>query len=282
MVQAAVEVDGIWKSYGERQVLQNVSFSVSPGMVMGVIGPNGSGKSTLVRLLSGVDRPDRGTVLLDGLPVNAYPRRVLARRMAVLPQTPLVPFAFSVYDTVMMGRHPHLKPLRGETARDRRVVERILAETGLTELAGMRVDRLSGGQRQLVALAMVLTQEPDVLVLDEPTTFLDLGHQARMLDFLRRQRVRPLAVVMVLHDLNLAALYADRILLLNRGRVEALGSAADVLTEDHIDAVYGVRPLVVRHPDTGVPQILLQPGGTEAGPATSPRPAGHCLPVSPR
>ncbi|MCL6574819.1 ABC transporter ATP-binding protein [Kyrpidia sp.] len=260
---ARLEAIGLCKSYGDREVLRDVSFSVTPGTVLAIIGPNGAGKSTLVRLVTGIEPPDRGRVSLDGVPVSSYSRRQLARRMAVLPQTPLVAGGFSVYDTVMMGRHPHLRPWRGETNHDRQVVERILWETGLNDLAGVTVNHLSGGQRQIVALAMVLAQEPDVLILDEPTTFLDIGHQMQILNLVcggtagRGREGRRPAVILVLHDLNLAALYAHRTLLLRAGSTEAYGSPAEVLTEDHIESVYGIRPRVLRHPDAGVPQILL-------------------------
>ncbi|MBX6395481.1 MAG: ABC transporter ATP-binding protein [Alicyclobacillaceae bacterium] len=254
-------MNGVWKWYGNRVVLREVSFGVRPGTTLGVIGPNGAGKSTLLRLLAGIERPDRGRVLLDGRPVDSFRRRDVARRVAVLSQEPHVPFSFSVYDTVMMGRHPHLRPLRGETARDRAVVERILEEMGLADIASRPVNDLSGGQRQLIALARTMAQEPEVLLLDEPTTFLDLGNQVKILDLVRRwQRTRRLTVVMVLHDLNLAALYADRVMLLHHARPKFLGTPAEVLTEENIEAVYGIRPVLIRHPETGVPQMMVRVG----------------------
>lgn len=255
-----VEVREVWKAFGPRAVLRGISFTAEAGGAVGLIGPNGAGKTTLLRLIAGVERPDRGVVRVEGRPVGAFRRRELARRLAVLSQEAFTPFPFSVYDTVMMGRHPYLRPLRGITPRDREIVERVLAEVGLAEVASERVDRLSGGQRQLVALARTMAQEPRVLLLDEPTTFLDLGHQVRVLDLVRRwQRERGLAVVMVLHDLNLAALYCDRLVLIHEGRVAASGRAAEVLTPEVLESVYGTRPVLVPHPVRGVPQLFVQP-----------------------
>lgn len=255
-----IVVRDVWKAYDGRDVLRGVSLEVPAGSCVAVIGPNGAGKSTLLRVLSGVDEPDRGSVWVDGRPVRAYRRRELARLMAVLPQETAAPFPFTVRELVAMGRHPYLRPLRGETAHDRAVVARVLDELKLRHLADVPVDRLSGGQRQRVALARVMAQEPRVLLLDEPTTHLDIAHQVHLLDRVRRwQRQDGLTVVMVLHDLNLAALYADEVVLLVEGRVVARGRPEEVLAEPTLAAVYGMRPLVVRHPECGAPQVLVRP-----------------------
>ncbi|GAB6935358.1 ABC transporter ATP-binding protein [Calditerricola yamamurae] len=259
-----IVVRDVWKAYDGRDVLRGVSLEVPAGACVAVIGPNGAGKSTLLRVLSGVDEPDRGSVWVAGRPVCAYRRRELARLMAVLPQETAAPFPFTVRELVAMGRHPYLRPLRGETAYDRAVVARVLDELKLRHLADVPVDRLSGGQRQRVALARVMAQEPRVLLLDEPTTHLDLAHQVHLLDRVRRwQRQDGLTVVMVLHDLNLAALYADEVVLLVEGRVVARGRPEEVLAEPTLADVYGMRPLVVRHPECGAPQVLVRPAQEE-------------------
>lgn len=257
--------DGLHKSYPNRRVLCGVSLSVSPGEVLGIVGPNGSGKTTLLRLLTGEELPDKGEVRLDGRPLCDWSQREKARRLAVLPQEGLPSVPFTVREVVEMGRHPHqgFWPWAGE--RDRHVVESVLLETGLQADRDRHVDQLSGGERQRVAIAKAMAQDPRVLILDEPTTFLDIAHQLGMLDWIRSWSQREgIAVLIVLHDLNLAALYCDRILMLKEGTCFAQGSPSEILTPDRIRKVYGVQPVLTRHPVTHAPQVLLQPGAGES------------------
>ena len=248
------------------RVLDGVGFHAARGEWFGVIGPNGSGKTTLLKLLSGLERPDAGEIIVAGRPVGSYRRKELARRMAVLQQDALPPVGFTVREVVEMGRFPYQGWLgsrredwRGKDADGERHVEAAMRAMGLAPLADRPVDRLSGGERQRVALAKLMAQQPEVLLLDEPTTFLDIGYQIQLMDVIRGwQREAGLTVVSVLHDLNLAAMYCDRLLLLHRGRVECVGPPAEVLTPERIGAVYGARAAVLPHPSTGVPQLLLE------------------------
>jgi iron complex transport system ATP-binding protein len=206
-----------------------------------LLGPNGSGKTTLLRLLTGQLRPASGEVAFDGRPVGEWPREALARRVAVLPQQLELPAGFRVAELVEMGRAPHARSLFGSTADDERAVRRALVDADALELAGRQADELSGGERQRVLVAMALAQEPELLLLDEPTLHLDLAHQVALLGTIRRLRAqRGLAVVAVLHDLNLAAAFAPRVVLLADGRVAADGPADEVLTPALVERVFGV------------------------------------------
>ncbi|MGH7895574.1 MAG: ABC transporter ATP-binding protein, partial [Candidatus Binatia bacterium] len=231
MSRARLAAETLRFGYGSERVLDDVSFAVAAGELVGVIGPNGAGKSTLVRLLAGVLAPWRGRVLLDGRPLRERSRREIARAMALVPQDPRVEFPFSVLEVVLMGRAPYLAGLGFASAGDVALARAILSRLELGGLEARGLDALSGGERQRVFLARALVQDPTVLLLDEPTTHLDLRHQAAILEVVRgRVRRDGLAAVAVLHDLNLAAMACDRLVLLAEGRVAAAGTAAEVLT----------------------------------------------------
>lgn len=255
-----LEAMGVTKQRQGRPVLRDVYLKLDAGEMVGLIGPNGSGKTTLVRLLCGEEQPDRGEIRFLGKAMHAWNRRERARRLAVLPQEGLQPVSFTVEEVVAMGRHPHQGVWPWTTAADQKTVSAVLEETGLTSWRHRSVQHLSGGERQRVAIAKAMAQEPVCLLLDEPTTYLDIAHQLSILDRIQRWRQScGLAVLAVFHDLNLAAQYCDRLLLLKSGQIVAQGKPMEVLTESGIEAVYGVRPLIVHHPVTGVPQVLLQP-----------------------
>ncbi len=244
-------------AYGEVPVLRQVGLRVLPGEIVGLIGPNGSGKTTFVRLLSGVVRPAAGTIRIDGTSLAALRRRELARRLAVVPQDPVLEFPFTALEVVLMGRAPHLGLFGFPRAGDLAVARAAMAQLDVAGLADRPLDRVSGGERQRVLLARALAQEPEVLVLDEPTTHLDLRHQAGMHDVVRElARARGVAVVSVLHDLNLAALYCDRLVLLAGGRVARAGTPGEVLTADVLAAVYETDVYVGANPLTGGPIVL--------------------------
>lgn len=254
-----IRVEKLRKSYGRTPVLHDVEFSVKRGEIFGVIGPNGSGKSTLLGLISGVEKPDSGTVLLDGRPVHRYPRRQLAQWLAVLRQEPLPGIAFTVREVLEMGRFPFQNWMGGESGGSEEIIETILRKLELTDLAERTLAQLSGGERQRVALGKVMAQNPRLLLLDEPTTYLDIGHQVQLMDKIKAwQRESDLTVVAVLHDLNLAALYCDRLLLLHQGKVVRVGTPEALIRSDLIAEVYGTEPIVVRHPAERLPQIVLQ------------------------
>ena len=249
-----------YKGAGGPPTLAGLSLAIARGAYVGVLGPNGAGKSTLLRLLAGTLQPLAGTVLLDGAPVCSFARRALARRIAVLPQRLQLAFDAGVEDLVFLGRTPHagaLAALRGPSARDRAAVEAALAATDTTRFRGRTFQELSGGEQQRVALALALAQEPEALLLDEPTSHLDPGQAPAILDLIAGlQRERGLTVVAVFHDLNLAALYARRLVVIDRGRLVADGPPAAVLEAAALAAVFGPRLRVVPHPEHAVPQVL--------------------------
>lgn len=254
-----IRVRSAVRRYGGETVLRGVGFEVRAGEHLGVIGPNGSGKSTLLKLLSGVETPQEGVVEIGGRPASSYKRKELARWLAVLQQDALPPIGFTVREVVAMGRYPHQNWI-GEDREDAdALIDSVLDCMSLTALADRPVERLSGGERQRVALAKAMAQQPKLLLLDEPTTYLDIGHQIQLMDLIRAwQRDSGLTVVAVLHDLNLAAMYCDRLLLLHRGEVACIGAPRDVLTAPRIESVYGARTTMRPHPTSGVPQMMLE------------------------
>ncbi|MFD2611065.1 heme ABC transporter ATP-binding protein [Paenibacillus gansuensis] len=256
-----VEVSRVSKTYGAAKVLDQVDVTVAPGSFHGIIGPNGSGKSTLLKLMSGIDRLEQGSVQLHGKPIAAYGAKELARFMAVLQQEGLPAVGFTVREVVEMGRYPYQSWLGGEAGDAEKLIDSVMDKLGLSVYAERPVAALSGGERQRVALAKTMVQEPLLLLLDEPTTFLDIGYQLQMMDYVRTwQQECGMTVVAVLHDLNLAAQYCDSLTVLHRGKVAVSGTPREVLTKEWIEQVYGTKPEIVPHPSTGAPQILLTPG----------------------
>lgn len=257
---AVLSLHGVSAGYANRTVLRALSLALQVGEMVALLGRNGAGKSTLIRLMSGVLAPWQGEVQLRGAPLAGQSRRRIARHIAVVPQELQIPFAFSVREVVAMGRTAHTAFLGGETARDRQIVERALAQLDLTSLAERAFNSLSGGERQRAVLAMALAQEPDILLLDEPTVHLDLSHQVAALRVLRALNAsQGLTVLAAIHDLNLAALLFDRLIMLHEGRVVADGPPATVLTAPTIHAVYDAEVAIQAHPTTGVPQVMLLP-----------------------
>jgi iron complex transport system ATP-binding protein len=255
-VTPIVEVRGASFLYGAAPVLQDVSLSARPGELVGLLGPNGAGKSTLVRLVAGLLAPAAGTVRLGGLDPHAAARREVARVCALVPQEPRVPWPFTVREVVMMGRAPHQGLLALAGRFDVGAVDGALAACDLAHLAGRRLDALSGGERRRVFFARALAQEPRVLLLDEPTAFLDLGHQVMAMRMARVAAAAGLCVVAVLHDLNLAAASCDRLVVMSAGRVVSDGPPAEVLTTARVAEVWGLPVWRGAHGETGAPVIL--------------------------
>ena len=244
-------------AYGDRTIVDALDLAVPSGRITAIVGANGCGKSTLLRALARLLPPRTGRVLLDGKELHARPSKEVARTLGLLPQSPIAPEGIAVADLVGRGRHPHQKLLSRWSERDYQVVAQSLAATGMTEFADRSVDELSGGQRQRAWIAMALAQETDILLLDEPTTFLDVSHQVEVLDLLTDlNRDRGTTIVMVLHDMNLAARYADHLFALRSGRVVASGSPNDVMTSDLIREVFDLDALVVPDPVSGSPIVL--------------------------
>ncbi|MGN7403301.1 heme ABC transporter ATP-binding protein [Cytobacillus praedii] len=254
-----IEVDRLSKRFDNQSVLEEISFSVKRGECLGIIGPNGSGKSTLLKLLSGVESTTAGRIELNGKQIEQYNRKELAKWLAVLQQESLPPIGFTVREVIEMGRFPFQNWLGEETTDFERLIDVILNKMGLDDLSDRHLEYLSGGERQRVALGKTMAQQPKLLMLDEPTTYLDIGHQVLLMDRIREwQLEEELTVISVLHDLNLAALYCDRLLLLHNGKVVATGSPEDIMRTDLIEEVYGTAPIVMKHPVYGLPQIILQ------------------------
>jgi ABC-type cobalamin/Fe3+-siderophores transport system ATPase subunit len=243
-----LEADGVEAGYGARRVLAGCDLRIAAGEVVSIVGPNGAGKSTLLRVLAGLKRPTGGVVRLDDVDVSSLPRRVIAQRIAVVPQILETLFPFTVRDIVALGRTSRLDLLGRPTAEDLAAVRRSLATLDLAALSDRRIDELSGGERQRAVLAMALAQEADILLLDEPTVHLDPAHQRSTLDLVRRlARERGLAIVMVLHDLNLASAMATRIVVLRDGSIVFDGAPRDALTPDLVRDVFGGGLDVVMH-----------------------------------
>ena len=225
-----------------REVLRGVDLALGRGELVALLGTNGSGKTTLLRTFSGALAPDRGTVIFDGRSVGDWRRQALARRVAVLPQQLDLPLGFRVAELVAMGRAPHARRLFASSAEDDRAIARALLDADAADLADRSAEELSGGERQRLLMAMALAQEPDLLLLDEPTLHLDLAHQVALLGAIRRLRdQRGLTVLAVLHDLNLAAAFTPRVAILDEGRVVADGPPAEVLTPDLVRRVFRVQ-----------------------------------------
>ncbi|WP_299038829.1 ABC transporter ATP-binding protein [uncultured Pseudokineococcus sp.] len=254
--ERSLVVSGLSLSYDDREVVRDLSLTVPPGQVTVVVGANACGKSTLLRGIARLLAPTSGAVLLDGRAVHRMPTREVAEVMGILPQNPSAPGGITVADLVGRGRYPHQGWLRRWTPDDEDAVARALAWTGTEELADRPVDELSGGQRQRVWIAMALAQETEVLLLDEPTTFLDLAHQVEVLDLLTDLNHRGTTVVLVLHDLNLACRYADHVVAMRDGAVVAEGRPADVITPETVRAVYGLECQVVPDPVCGTPMVV--------------------------
>ncbi len=262
--------DALTVGYGDRTVIADLSLDVPPGRITAIVGPNACGKSTLLRSMSRLLSPRAGGVLLDGKAVHRLPARALARTLGLLPQSPVAPEGITVADVVGRGRHPHQGLFARWSHADDVAVADALEATDTVELADRAVDELSGGQRQRVWIAMALAQQTDVLLLDEPTTFLDVSHQVEVLDLLTDlNRSRGTTIVMVLHDLNMAARYADHLIALVEGRVHATGDPRAVLTEETVRAVFGLDSRVLDDPVSGRP-LMVPIGRHHAGaPASS-------------
>jgi ABC-type cobalamin/Fe3+-siderophores transport system ATPase subunit len=244
-------------AYDQRVVVERLGITIPPRSFTVVVGPNACGKSTLLRALSGLLKPAAGTVRLDGKAISQYPTRQVARRLGLLPQTALAPDGISVADLVSRGRYPHQRLLRQWSVEDEAAVAGAMAATGVTELADRVVDELSGGQRQRVWLAMVLAQQTPLLLLDEPTTFLDIAHQIEVLDLCADLHERgDRTLVAVLHDLNQAARYATHLVVMRSGAIVASGVPSEVLTEDLVTDVFGLPCQIISDPQAGTPLVI--------------------------
>jgi len=267
MIEIAVQ--NVWLGYSRKEVLQDVTFQVLPGEMVGLIGPNGCGKSTIIRALTRIISPYKGRILLDGKDIVSIARQELARMLGVVPQMPLLPSAFTAFEVVLMGRNPHLGLFQYEGQREMDIAWHAMERTMTWHLARQRVGELSGGEIQCLLIARVLTQETKAILLDEPTANLDIGRQVEILNLIKNLCLENnLAVLAALHDLNLASQYCDQLVLINNGRVHALGTPSEVITPENIKEVYGAEGCVYRHPVNELPAVLVNPGN---GWISSPR-----------
>ncbi|KND26189.1 ABC transporter ATP-binding protein [Streptomyces acidiscabies] len=253
---ARLAARGVTVGYGSRTVIDDLDVAVPPGVITTIIGPNGCGKSTLLRTLSRLLKPTKGSVVLDGDDIARLKTRDVAKKLGLLPQAPVAPEGLTVSDLVARGRHPHQSWLRQWSSDDAEVVEKALAMTGVLDLADRPVDSLSGGQRQRVWISMTLAQGTDLLLLDEPTTYLDLAHAVDVLDLVDDLHESGRTVVMVLHDLNLAIRYSDNLVVMRDGAILAQGHPRDVVTAELLDDAFGLKALVIDDPVGDRPMIV--------------------------
>ncbi len=243
-------------AYDGRIISEHLDVAVPDGSFTVIVGPNACGKSTLLRGLARLLRPTAGQVLLDGRDIHAYRTKEVARRVGLLPQTSIAPDGITVADLVTRGRHPHQSAFQQWSRADEDAVTGAMAATGVTELSHRRVDELSGGQRQRVWVAMALAQETGLLLLDEPTTFLDIAHQFELLELFRELNLGGRTIVAVLHDLNQASRYASHVIAMSEGRIAAQGAPADVITAELVHDVFGLPAHVIPDPVAGTPLVV--------------------------
>lgn len=257
MISHSLSVSDLSAGYGDDLIIEALSLVIPRGKITVIVGANACGKSTLLRSMSRLITPRAGHVLLDGKSIHRLPSRALAQRMGLLPQSPIAPEGIVVADLVSRGRHPHHGLFARWSRQDDEAIASALLATDTVDLAERQVDELSGGQRQRVWIAMALAQQTDILLLDEPTTFLDISHQVEVLDLLTDlNHARQTTIVMVLHDLNLAARYADHLVAMTNGKLHVCGTPEEVLTEENVRHVFGIDSRVIEDPTSGKPMML--------------------------
>ena len=257
-----LEIKGLSGGYGDRNIVGDVSFTVNKGSMLGILGPNGSGKSTLMKLISGVLPSTSGDVQIDGKSIADFPAKELAKKMAVLPQLHAHAFAHTVRETVSLGRYPHQSGwFSSWSDQDEQAVVEAMRLMDISHYEKTQIDRMSGGEQQRVFVAQALAQDAAILLLDEPTNHLDINHQKELLDTIKKQAIeKELTVVSIFHDINLASMYCDQLLLLDRGEIIRIGEPHEVVREQDIEAVYKTRVSNHPHPELPKPQITLLPG----------------------
>ncbi|GEM44685.1 ABC transporter ATP-binding protein [Deinococcus cellulosilyticus] len=244
-------------SYGSKAIIEDMSIDLTSGGIISLIGPNGSGKSTLLKSLARLLPPSSGSVMLDGKDIHRLPTKQVAQKLAILPQSPSAPEGLTVEELVWFGRHPHQKLLGGKSKEDQDLVQWALTQTGMTIFAKTLLENLSGGQRQRAWIAMSLAQGTPLLLLDEPTTYLDLSHQLEVLHLIQRlNKDQKKTILMVLHDLNQAVRYSSHLVVVKEGKVFAQGEPAEIMTHELLQEVFGLKAHIIEDPDTGKPHII--------------------------
>lgn len=250
-----LQVEDVEVCLGNSTVLEGISFNANNGEFIAVIGPNGSGKTTLLRAMAGLLRPENGRILVNGVTLQNMPSRDLARALAVVPQDTGVNFGFTALEIVLMGRNPHLRRFQSEGKRDIEIARKAMELTKTWQLADRRIDEVSGGERQRIVIARALAQEPELLLLDEPTSNLDIAYQIEIMELLKRLTREGIAVIAAIHDLNLAAQYCSKLILLDHGKISISGDAGEVLTAENIKKVFHASVIVGKHPVSRLPYI---------------------------
>jgi iron complex transport system ATP-binding protein len=259
-MDVAIQTTQLEHSYGNISVLTDISLSIPKGDFFVIIGPNGSGKTTLMKTISGIEKLQKGHLMIMGHSVRNYSRKALARTLAFVPQMVLEDIPFTVTEVVLMGRSPHLGILGMEEKEDLEIAKQAMAFTEVEHLADRKLDQLSGGERQRVFIARAVCQEPQIILLDEPTAALDLAHQVRVMDLMEKlKEEKGVTIVMVSHDVNLAAMYGDQLLLLKRGKIVSLGTPSEVLNFKTLEEAYGCLLLVDESPMGKFPRVTLVP-----------------------
>ncbi|HDM36736.1 MAG TPA: ATP-binding cassette domain-containing protein [Candidatus Syntrophoarchaeum butanivorans] len=254
-----LEVRGVDVYYGNTRIIKNISFNSTGGELIGIVGPNGSGKTTLLKTIGRLLRPRVGTVIIDQQEILSMKHKEFAKQVAAVPQDTQIEFEFKAIDIVLMGRNPHLGRLQMERPEDERIAKEAMRMTGCLHLMNRPIGELSGGERQRVIIARALAQEPRILLLDEPTSHLDINYQIETMDLLKSLSEKGLIVIAAIHDLNLAAQYCDRLIMLNSGEAIAIGKPEEVLSEERIREVFGCEVIVRHHPVTNAYYITPLP-----------------------
>ena len=256
-----LEIKELFFSYGKKEVLKNINISIKPGSFISIIGPNGSGKSTLLKIISTYLKPQKGNILLDSNKIQMYSRRDISKRISVVPQNTSLEFDFKVKDIVLMGRHPYIDRFKGESKDDMEVSGKAMRYTNTMKLSHRMFSELSGGEKQRVILAQALAQEPEILLLDEPVSHLDLQHQVEILDLIKRMSTQEnLTIISVLHDLNMASAYSDYIIMLKDGSILHEGKPETILNRKNIAEVFNINVHINGNPVTGKPYIYTLSG----------------------
>lgn len=259
-----LELRNITLGYWRKHIVQNINFGVKPGEMLGIVGPNGSGKSTIIKALARVIKPYTGSILLNGKDISKVSRTELSRLVGVVPQAPLLPSTFTALEIVLMGRNPHLGLLQYESKKDTNIAWEAMEATSTQHLANRRIGQLSGGEIQSIVIARVMAQQTEGILLDEPTANLDIGRQIEILDLIKGLCFKEnLTVVIAMHELNLAAQYCNRLVLINNGQIHCKGEPKNVITEDNISQVYGSGNYIQFHPLSGLPVVLPTAGSSK-------------------
>ena len=258
MSQSILQLKDVSFAYHREPVVKSVSLKVEPGEFVGVLGPNGSGKSTLLKLLGAILKPDSGNVLFRDKELHTYKRKILAQSIAWLPQEHAMAFPFRVQEIVLMGRHPYLSPMTFESQKDFDIAEQAMRTTATTQFSERPFNDISGGEKQRVMMASAITQEPEVMLLDEPTTALDIKYQLEIINILQRlNRDDGMTLVLAMHDLHMASKYCRRLILIDQGKIVKDGTPEEVLQKETLESVYGVQLKILRDPEDG--SFLISP-----------------------